>query len=170
MVNIGDWVPMSPLQGPPLPRFLNIFWPWIKGELPPEEQPPGEPPPGEQPPEEQPPEEPPPEEQPPPGAEFYMPATMAVLVTGDGQILDRYWNCHVSLPITNRGVGKGTQKVRFWDSVGNFDVTQSITLEPGGQYIFSHDQWIDFNQLSAYTVYAEGDWPENYHSVGECKP
>lgn len=49
MVNVADWIPMGPLQGPPLPRFLDIYWPWIKGELPPEEQPP----------EEQPPEQPP---------------------------------------------------------------------------------------------------------------
>lgn len=53
-MNIQDWLPPSPLQGPPLPRLFNIYWPWIVEELPPEEAPPEE-----QPPEEQPPEEPP---------------------------------------------------------------------------------------------------------------
>ena len=47
MVKIEDWVLMSPMQGPPLPRFLGIFWPWIKEELPPGEIPPEEPPPEE---------------------------------------------------------------------------------------------------------------------------
>lgn len=32
---LEDWLPASPLVGPPLPRFLNIFWPWY------EERPPG---------------------------------------------------------------------------------------------------------------------------------
>lgn len=26
--NIQNWFPMSPLKGPPLPRFMNILWPW----------------------------------------------------------------------------------------------------------------------------------------------
>jgi len=25
---IEDWLPQEPSQGPPLPEFLNIFWPW----------------------------------------------------------------------------------------------------------------------------------------------
>lgn len=29
-----NWLPMGPLLGPPLPRFLNIFWPWYKPPLP----------------------------------------------------------------------------------------------------------------------------------------
>lgn len=49
MVNIENWLPMTPLQGPPLPRFLDIYWPWIHPELPPGETPPGgEVPPGGQ--------------------------------------------------------------------------------------------------------------------------
>jgi len=39
-LTLEDWIPMSPLKGPPLPNFLNIYWPWYKEELPPEEQPP----------------------------------------------------------------------------------------------------------------------------------
>ena len=31
---IENWLPMEPAMGPPLPRFLNILWPWYK---PPEE-------------------------------------------------------------------------------------------------------------------------------------
>ena len=27
---LEDWFPMSPLKGPPLPRFLGIYWPWYK--------------------------------------------------------------------------------------------------------------------------------------------
>lgn len=27
--NIADLLPMPPDQGPPLPRFLQIFWPWL---------------------------------------------------------------------------------------------------------------------------------------------
>ena len=28
-LNIEDWVPTSPLVGPPLPRWLCITWPWV---------------------------------------------------------------------------------------------------------------------------------------------
>lgn len=158
-LNLENWTPMSIQKGPPLPRFLNIYWPWYTEE---EEVP-------ETPPEETPPEETPPEETPPAGAEFDMPPNMDVAVTGDGQILDMYWNCHVSLIITNRGTAAGTKNVRFWDSVNNYDQTISITLEPGQEYAFSHDQWVDFRRLSTYTVYARGDWSGNNESVGECK-
>lgn len=35
--NLEDWFPMSPLKGPPLPAFLDIFWPWVtEEEMPPE--------------------------------------------------------------------------------------------------------------------------------------
>jgi len=27
---LENWLPMEPSKGPPLPRFLNIFWPWYK--------------------------------------------------------------------------------------------------------------------------------------------
>ncbi|MBA7612203.1 hypothetical protein ES703_19439 [subsurface metagenome] len=27
---IEDWLPMAPTQGPPLPTFLSIFWPWYE--------------------------------------------------------------------------------------------------------------------------------------------
>ncbi|MBA7654309.1 hypothetical protein ES703_62186 [subsurface metagenome] len=27
---IEDWLPQEPFQGPPLPEFLNIYWPWYK--------------------------------------------------------------------------------------------------------------------------------------------
>jgi hypothetical protein len=27
---IKDWLPQEPWQGPPLPEFLNIYWPWYK--------------------------------------------------------------------------------------------------------------------------------------------
>ena len=27
---IESWFPMSPIQGPPLPRFLGLLWPWYK--------------------------------------------------------------------------------------------------------------------------------------------
>jgi len=32
---LGDLMPMEPAKGPPLPRFLQIFWPWYKEEEPP---------------------------------------------------------------------------------------------------------------------------------------
>lgn len=32
---LEDWLPQEPAKGPPLPRFLQIFWPWYK-EKPPE--------------------------------------------------------------------------------------------------------------------------------------
>ncbi len=25
-------LPMSPMEGPPLPRFLGVYWPWYKGK------------------------------------------------------------------------------------------------------------------------------------------
>lgn len=34
----SDFLPNSPRTGPPLPRFLNIRWPWVKGRT----APPGE--------------------------------------------------------------------------------------------------------------------------------
>jgi len=27
---LENWLPMEPQLGPPLPRFLNIYWPWYK--------------------------------------------------------------------------------------------------------------------------------------------
>lgn len=30
-VNIADLLPMFPWEGPPLPRFLRIVWPWLQG-------------------------------------------------------------------------------------------------------------------------------------------
>ena len=27
---LEDWIPQEPWQGPPLPEFLNIYWPWYK--------------------------------------------------------------------------------------------------------------------------------------------
>jgi len=39
---IENWFPMEPIMGPPLPRFLNIYWPWYTpGPPPPEPPPPG---------------------------------------------------------------------------------------------------------------------------------
>ena len=60
---LEDLWPMMPPLGPPLPSFLEIYWPWYKvtPEVPPEEPPPYVPP--EEPPPYVPPEEPP-EEQP----------------------------------------------------------------------------------------------------------
>lgn len=26
---LEEWLPMSPELGPPLPRYLNIYWPWV---------------------------------------------------------------------------------------------------------------------------------------------
>ena len=45
-VELENWLPMPPNQGPPLPRSLEIYWPWYKPpEIPPEEIPPEEIPP-----------------------------------------------------------------------------------------------------------------------------
>jgi len=33
---LEDYLPMPPKMGPPLPRFLGIFWPWYKPPTPPE--------------------------------------------------------------------------------------------------------------------------------------
>ncbi len=27
-LEIRDWLPQEPWQGPPLPELLNIYWPW----------------------------------------------------------------------------------------------------------------------------------------------
>ncbi len=29
-MNISDWLPMDPWRGPPLPRFMQLLWPWAK--------------------------------------------------------------------------------------------------------------------------------------------
>lgn len=26
---LEDWLPMSPLEGPPLPKWMGITWPWV---------------------------------------------------------------------------------------------------------------------------------------------
>jgi hypothetical protein len=31
-LKLEDWFPMSPLVGPPLPKWLALTWPWYKGE------------------------------------------------------------------------------------------------------------------------------------------
>lgn len=30
---LEDWLPMMPMDGPPLPRFLGIYWPWVSKEV-----------------------------------------------------------------------------------------------------------------------------------------
>lgn len=32
---LEDWMPQEPNQGPPLPEFLEIYWPWYEPEVPP---------------------------------------------------------------------------------------------------------------------------------------
>lgn len=27
---LEEWMPASPMEGPPLPRWLGIFWPWYE--------------------------------------------------------------------------------------------------------------------------------------------
>lgn len=102
-------------------------------------------------------------------SEFYMPSEMMVKVT-NGTILDMYWNCEVQLTITNRGEARGIQAVRFWDSVGNIDYTEKITLDPGQSKTWRHSQWIDFHRIGTYEVYAKGDWQGNDYSVGIARP
>ena len=34
-LNLENWLPMSPMEGPPLPKFLGIKWPWYKEVVPP---------------------------------------------------------------------------------------------------------------------------------------
>lgn len=31
---LEDWLPVMPWAGPPLPRFLGIFWPWYEAAPP----------------------------------------------------------------------------------------------------------------------------------------
>ena len=40
---LEDLMPMSPLEGPPLPKFLGIKWPWYKEGVPPPPPAPPEP-------------------------------------------------------------------------------------------------------------------------------
>jgi len=41
-IEIENWFPMDFMKGPPLPRFLKIYWPWYTpGPPPPEPPPPG---------------------------------------------------------------------------------------------------------------------------------
>jgi len=30
MNNVADWLPQPPWLGPPLPKFLNVLWPWLQ--------------------------------------------------------------------------------------------------------------------------------------------
>lgn len=32
--DLEDWMPTSPLIGPPLPKWMGIEWPWYKEEAP----------------------------------------------------------------------------------------------------------------------------------------
>lgn len=38
MINLEleNWMPMSPLEGPPLPKSMGVYWPWYKAPAPPE--------------------------------------------------------------------------------------------------------------------------------------
>lgn len=31
-LSLEEFLPMPPWEGPPLPRFLRIFWPWSESE------------------------------------------------------------------------------------------------------------------------------------------
>ena len=31
-LKLEDWFPMSPLKGPPFPKWMEITWPWYKEE------------------------------------------------------------------------------------------------------------------------------------------
>lgn len=30
-MNLSDWLPIPPWQGPPLPRWTGACWPWLQG-------------------------------------------------------------------------------------------------------------------------------------------
>lgn len=32
MITLANLAPMPMKEGPPLPRFLGIYWPWYKGD------------------------------------------------------------------------------------------------------------------------------------------
>lgn len=36
-LDLTQWLPMPPNQGPPLPQLLKIYWPWYKATTPPSE-------------------------------------------------------------------------------------------------------------------------------------
>lgn len=101
--------------------------------------------------------------------EFYMPPNMTINIT-DGSILGMYWNCEAELLIRNTSQIKGIHTVRFWDSEGVIDYTKSLTLAPGEEYVWTRSQWVDFNQIPKFTMYAQGDWVSNNYSEGVFKP
>lgn len=37
-ITFGEWLPMDPAKGPPLPKSMGILWPWVKPEVPPVEK------------------------------------------------------------------------------------------------------------------------------------
>ena len=37
-MTIWDLLPQNPILGPPLPRFLSIFWPWLQQSAQPSEE------------------------------------------------------------------------------------------------------------------------------------
>lgn len=109
-----------------------------------------------------------------PGDRFYMPATMEVTVT-DGSILDMYWKCDFSCPVTNKGNATGTHTVNGKDNLGRTWGPIQITLSPGEIYTCAPNpggpNYIDFRRIAPpYVWELFGDWEGDNYSKGEARP
>jgi len=105
------------------------------------------------------------EPEPEPEPVFYMPPTMDVVISGDGEIAGLYWNCAFSVLITNNGEVAGTQLLAWTDFAEN-NRSYSITLEPGETYLWTLSQWVNFRTVTSVTMYLQGNWAENNESTG----
>jgi len=104
-------------------------------------------------------------------AEFYMPAQIDVKVE-DGTILDMYWNCIFTVPISNVGDAPGKQRIHviaITDGEVHRDYTQEISLQPGQTYLWELKQWVDFRRLSYYKVTISGDWEADNYAEGVAR-
>jgi len=107
-------------------------------------------------------------------AKFYMPARMEVSVT-DGSILDMYWKCDFSCPVTNKGNATGTHTVSGKDNLGRTWGPIEVTLAPGETYVCKPNpggpNWIDFRRIAPpYIWELTGDWEGDNYSKGEARP
>ncbi|MDD4985543.1 MAG: hypothetical protein PHQ43_07095 [Dehalococcoidales bacterium] len=105
-------------------------------------------------------------------AQFVMPLQINVEVTGDGQILDMYWDCRFSVPVTNQGQAPGTHTlaiVGLVDGQPHRQWNQVIPLNPGETYLWSASQWIDFRRVSVYKFMVTGDWAGSNYAEGTAR-
>ncbi|MBA7682895.1 hypothetical protein ES703_91251 [subsurface metagenome] len=107
MNNFEKWKPQEPWQGPPLPEFLNIFWPWYKEE----EVPP---------------------EWPPPPTEADIRVENLIIEPGEVDVGEE-----VTIGVTAINYGGASGSKRITCTVNGGSSGQTVTLDPGASQMVS---------------------------------